>query len=1456
MAQVTGQDMVSMKCNNRMFDTQLVFLNEEMAKRAYSEAFAKAQQMDKQPGLLERTGRVGDAFRVLLALGSTMAELDPTGGAKVAFSICTKAWECLETQERQDANLNELIENIAGMIPSVESVRGLADADLRRTVVAMLNLIEDVSLFILSFKSRGSFERAFRSAFNPTAQEQMEVFVSRFRRLRREFDTRVGVQALRAAEIERTQAKLKELKPVDLASYDPLRQCISGTRIDIVGKLSSWAQKLDTGPRLAWVHGLAGLGKSSIATSVCIQLDSQEMLASSFFCKRDNPELRDPRRVLTTIVCGLASRWEPYRDAVVAVIRDDVELPSKHIQPLYDALVTKPLQTIAGEKPPANSLVILIDALDECGDTVTRRQLLACLRDMSQQVPSLKIIATSRPDADIQEFFAGDDTSWLVGYDLLEYDASDDIQIFVQDRLSGLPHIKDWPEDAVERISRRSSGLFIWARTACKFIVDGYDRRKRLEQVLTGTRLADIDALYTTAIEASVPDAGGDNMQDMLGCLGAVVVTATRTPLSAINLAAILRGHISLDVLERVLASLSSVLYVDEKLGNIIRIFHPSFMDYITTRSRSKHLCVDLEHQNTILAESCFQVMASDLRFNICGLETSDLFNNDIPGLDARVRNAIRPHLGYSCSHWSGHVSQARLGALGGSLRRFLFGRELLYWLEVLSLLGKLNVAPTSLLEFLACSSSESMQDCRILAHDAYRFVLLFYDAISRSTPHLYISALAIAPVNSEISRRMRGFFSNLLTVTQGEEKEWARCLRIIWVPGIVNCVAFSPDSRRIVSADDTAARIWDAETGDAVLEPVKGHTGWVVSVAFSPNGRWIVSSSDDKTIRVWDAETGELRLGPLQGSGDHTVRLWDAGTGQPVLKPLHGHTDPVWSVAFSPDNRWIASGSWDSTLRIWDSQTGFATHKLVGHSDCVFSVAFSPDSRRIASCSGDHTIRIWNTEIGEAALQPLQGHSAGVQSIAFSPNGLHLVSGSNDATVRIWDAQTGDELDTLDGHSAPVLSVAFSADDRRVVSGSSDKTIRTWDVTDGGILGAVKNRITPKGHSARVFSVGFSSNSRYVASGSYDKTVRIWDAETGAVALKPLEGHTGEVLSVAFSPDDSRVVSGSRDETVRIWNAETGETMLEPLRGHSGPVRSVMFSPNGHRIASGSEDRTVRVWDVATGAPTLLPLAGHSDFVRSVAFSPNGSRLVSGSNDRTIRIWDAEVGRLTLKPLIGHADWVMSVAFSPDGRRIVSGSKDSTIRVWDAETGGAIFAPIRGHAGWVRSVAFSSDGRWVVSGSEDVTVRIWNATTGEAICEPMLGHSNHVLSIALSADGRRIVSGSMDSTVRIWDMEAHIRSTTHAPEFLPGTQLRILPPHAGGGELLVTSTQLHRHMRPDSAGWLTSNEGELLLWLPPDLRRTDDSLICISPRFVRRRVVIDFSSFVHGSSWTSICDG
>ena len=168
--------------------------------------------------------------------------------------------------------------------------------------------------------------------------------------------------------------------------------------------------------------------------------------------------------------------------------------------------------------------------------------------------------------------------------------------------------------------------------------------------------------------------------------------------------------------------------------------------------------------------------------------------------------------------------------------------------------------------------------------------------------------------------------------------------------------------------------------------DPLKGHTGEVHSVAYSPDGQHTISGSYDRTIRIWDAETGDL-----------------------VGDPLKGHTGAVHSVAYSPDGQHIISGSYDSTIRIWDAKTGSpGGDPLKGHTGWVHSVAYSPDGHHIISGSYDRTIRIWDAETRAPVGDPLKGHTDCVHSVAYSPDGQHIISGSYDRTIRIWNAKTG----------------------------------------------------------------------------------------------------------------------------------------------------------------------------------------------------------------------------------------------------------------------------------------------------------------------------------------------------------------------------------------------------------------------------------------------------------------
>jgi len=490
---------------------------------------------------------------------------------------------------------------------------------------------------------------------------------------------------------------------------------------------------------------------------------------------------------------------------------------------------------------------------------------------------------------------------------------------------------------------------------------------------------------------------------------------------------------------------------------------------------------------------------------------------------------------------------------------------------------------------------------------------------------------------------------------------------------------------------------------------------------------------------------------------------LWREYRGE--QSRLRGHKGAVTAVAFSPDDRLLASGSADNTVKLWDAATGKEVRTLDGHKNRVTGVAFSPDGERLATASADHTLRLWETATGKELLS-LQGHVGPVTCVAYSPDGRHVASGSEDTSVRVWEADTGRKVLEFTAHHCAIRAVAFASDSKTVASiggppnlgeGPEGEFI-VWDISGSGIS------LQTTGGSWT--SVAFNPDGQHLATGEAGSfvrdnnkrkflkpAIRIWDRRTGQ-RLKSLDGHEGAITQVAFRPDGKQLVSSGVDRTVRVWDVAIGK---EIVTFHDEEAAlGTAFSPDGRRIVSGSADPTVKLW--AAPGNALRTLDSGNGPLNNVEFSPDGRRLAGASGRGCTVIWDAMSGKESLvlrgTPPLGRVAW------SPDGRRLAIGAK---FEVWDAITGRVAETVLDQSSlsssaqGW--GTAFSRDGKLVAGSIGIKEMGVWDATTGRRL-HVLRPAAQRPVCVAFSADGQWLAVGSEvggggvhPEVLQIWDL-------------------------------------------------------------------------------------------------------
>lgn len=541
-------------------------------------------------------------------------------------------------------------------------------------------------------------------------------------------------------------------------------------------------------------------------------------------------------------------------------------------------------------------------------------------------------------------------------------------------------------------------------------------------------------------------------------------------------------------------------------------------------------------------------------------------------------------------------------------------------------------------------------------------------------------------------------------------------------------------------------------------IEPVaRLGRGWVTALAWSPEGETVAVAS---AVGIWLYEAADLHAEP---------RL------------LEGHSEPVSSLAFSPDGRWLASGSWDKSIRLWDMRTGEVYSVFSGHNGAVESLAFSPDSTVLLSGGVDSTVRVWDLATGEERAS-LKEHDNTVSALAFSPDGRFFASGSryNQQLILLWDAQTHETLQTFQGISGvEVDRLAFSADSGQLFGLTQDGKLRIWDTESYALLS----------EQAAGLNLALHPASGQIATATDAETVTLF-TDVSTPESTPLTLTTGRLRDLAFHPDGTQLISVNVDNVIQLWDLNTGQALQTLAEIHTGGVTAVAFQDDSNVVAGTGTEITgpssVHIWDLATEAQTAI-LPGENGFVQSLDVSPNGQSLVIGTQRGVLEFRDAE-GDL-LEAVQAHQGRILSVTFSGDSGTVASGGEDASARLWEpsgqlrealTDLGGPIrhinlldggsIMPSAGlqdvmqlagmgefnlgcSAGdGVTSMLFSPDRKFVASAYWNSTISISLLDTG-ALHATLEGHFGNIWSVVFSPDSRLLASAGMDRIIRIWDV-------------------------------------------------------------------------------------------------------
>ncbi|GJJ10633.1 hypothetical protein Clacol_004860 [Clathrus columnatus] len=1075
-----------------------------------------------------------------------------------------------------DQNMLVLFETLDSTYKFIEDTKEIeTHPSYQRILSSLAKQTVDCAYFIRDYAKVTNFwVRVGKNAIGKPIKSRVQMYQDAFSRLLAEFRTHSTMHTEIAVGrlLEWNQEICERLLPYATgAGLNTGKQCLLGTRVEILDEIVDWINDVDEGcPRLFWLAGPAGVGKSAITHSIAIRFKSIQRLGSFFCFDRNYLVERRREKIFSTIARDLADMDPQIEHQLARIIKKETSLRTTtdlHLQ--WKNFILEPLHVTSGVS--TGPVLIVVDALDESGDPSSRQDLLRVFeKEISFLPANVRILVTSRPENDIMLTFnkLQSHIRTKMMDTIPESESKRDILTYFKANLHG-----DYFRDAqLKHLAGLSQGLFQWAYLASQFLNGfgnsaGLTVTERYEDLINAQRIRSIndplDSMYDQIL-SSLFDSDDPRVMARFHSVIGSIITASE-PLSLSSLVA-LRGHdISVSGKETdikvVIQHMGSLLSGINDPSSTIRPLHSSFRDYLLDPNRRKGFSIDPSQCHRDFAFGCIRTLTEGLRFNICDITDSHKPNSEVEGLSQRIESSISLPLSYSSRFWALHVSStAFYPVLAKNVEKFLHCGSLL-WLEVMSLLKAVNITAKLMSGLISWSSGKgSHETLHAFAVDGKRFVRQFGEAIAVSAPHVYLSALPFCPQDSIIYKTFINQFPNMLRITSGPVHGWPFVKHGIDV-GYVDWISFSHGGKYLALSpglvNQNTFKLLHSETFD-ILWAEKEFQSTVFEkdlefyerTVFSPNAKYIASLHNSSLV-VWCLESQEQVIDIL----------------------FEGRCHPSFEFSNSDYSLFVTYVA-GVGAQVWDLGTG-----TVIHGPFRLSLPHVTAHLHRVSPSGKHIIfvddvRLYVWDFENDSLITLDHYPSMIYGVFISPNGDCLIAESHGRLI-LRDLNGNELAYETDNYT---FCTAFSKDGKQLATCDRGR-LNIWEL-DGWQSATIRQ---PSESPNRLRFENVSSDGKFFLAASEEGHYEIWDVklEQPVRKLAPFEP---QMLPI-FSPLNRYLgyVTGRQIATVYDIHSEITREFF-PDNDEKTDIQDLVFSQDEMFIATLELCRgRIQIWDIAS---------------------------------------------------------------------------------------------------------------------------------------------------------------------------------------------------------------------------------------------------------------------------------